>query len=106
MTDIAIVQVPCPDREAAETIARALLEERLIACANILGPCHSIYRWRGAVETADEVVMQIKTWPPNVGEVRRRIALLHPYDLPSIEHWIAGASPETAAWIASEIKQV
>ncbi|MBN8841080.1 MAG: divalent-cation tolerance protein CutA, partial [Sphingomonadales bacterium] len=46
MSDIAIVQVTCPDRETAESIAQTLLAERLIACANILD-CHSVYRWQG-----------------------------------------------------------
>jgi len=103
---IAIVQVTCPDAATAATIARALVEERLVACANIIGPCRSIYRWEGAVEEADEVVMQFKTAPAHVPATTARIAALHPYALPAIEHWPAETAPELAGWIAASIKQV
>jgi len=103
---IAIGQVTCPDAGSAAPMARALVEERLVACANITGPCRSIYRWEGAVEEADEVVMQFKPAPAHVPATTARIAALHPYALPAIEHWPAETAPELAGWIAASIKQV
>ncbi len=104
MSGIAIVSLTCPERAGAETIARTLLEQRLIACANIIGPCTSIYRWRDVIEQADEVMMQLKTVPARIPAVIERIAALHPYDLPAIEHWEAGAAPGLIAWIADAVK--
>jgi len=99
---IAIVQVTCPDRDTAESIARTLLAERLIACANILD-CRSVYRWQGAIEQGDEVAMQLKTLPARIDAVAARIAALHPYDLAAIEHWPATATPAVAAWVAEAV---
>src|SRR5579863_8933698 len=50
-----------PDRPAAEKMARELVERRLAACVNLMSPCHSVYHWQGAIETADEVPLFIKT---------------------------------------------
>ncbi|QKS00050.1 divalent-cation tolerance protein CutA [Sphingomonas sp. CL5.1] len=103
---IAIVQFTCPDRAAAEAIARTLLEEHLIACANIIGPCRSIYRWEGVIEEADEVVMQLKTMSTYAPAAMARIAALHPYALPAIEHWPAETAPELAEWITASTEAV
>ena len=102
MSDIAIVQVTCPDRETAESIAQTLLAERLIACANILD-CRSVYRWQGEIERGDEVAMQLKTLPARVAAVTARIAALHPYDLAAIEHWPAATTPAVSTLIAQAV---
>ncbi|HZH07606.1 MAG TPA: divalent cation tolerance protein CutA, partial [Lautropia sp.] len=57
MNEIATVYATFADAEEAERIARTLVEERLAACANILGPCRSIYRWEGAIEDTSEVAV-------------------------------------------------
>ena len=72
------------DRDEAERIGRAMVEERLAACVNILGPIHSIYRWRGAIETADEVAA---TSAARADALITRIAALHSYDVPCIATW-------------------
>ena len=56
-----LVLTNLPDRATAETLAARLVEDRLAASVNILPPCHSIYRWQGEVETANEVPLLIKT---------------------------------------------
>ncbi|WP_298674519.1 divalent-cation tolerance protein CutA [uncultured Sphingomonas sp.] len=104
MNNIAIVQVTCPDAATAETIARTLLYERLITCANIFDKALSLYRWEGAIMQGDEVVMQLKTAPIAIPAIRARIATLHPYDLPAIEHWQATVTEQLAAWIADGIE--
>jgi len=73
--------------EEAERIGRAVIEERLAACINILGPVRSIYRWRGAVESADEVAAIFKTRHDRVDALITRIAGLHSYDVPCIVTW-------------------
>jgi len=73
--------------EEAEHIGRAMVEEKLAACVNILGPVRSIYRWKGAVESADEVAAIFKTTDERAGLLITRIAALHSYDVPCITAW-------------------
>ena len=73
--------------EEADRIGRAVVEERLAACINILGPCRSIYRWHGAVETAEEVPAILKTTADQAEALISRIAGLHSYDVPCIAVW-------------------
>ena len=68
----------------AERIGRMVIEERLAACINILGPCRSIYRWRGTVEEAEEVPAILKTDSVKADALIERIAALHSYDVPCI----------------------
>lgn len=73
--------------EEAERIGRQVVEERLAACINIFAPCRSIYRWQGAVETADEVPAILKTTSAQADELVARIAALHSYALPCVTVW-------------------
>ena len=90
--------------EEAERIGRTVVEERLAACINILAPVRSIYRWKGAVETADEVAAILKTSDDNVDRLIARIAAVHSYDVPCIATWpiekIVGAY---AAWVEDSV---
>ena len=73
--------------EEAEHIGRAMIEEKLAACVNILGPVRSIYRWKGAVESADEVAAIFKTTDERAGLLITRVAALHSYDVPCVTAW-------------------
>jgi len=75
------------DAEEAERIGRAVVEARLAACINILGPVHSIYRWKGEVQTADEVAAIFKTSDQGAGALMTRIAGLHSYAVPCVVAW-------------------
>lgn len=75
------------DRNEAERIGRAVIEERLAACVNILAPCHSIYRWKGEIETAEEIPAIFKTAGRLADALVERIAELHSYDTPCIAEW-------------------
>jgi len=75
------------DADEAERIGRAMVEERLAACVNILGPIRSIYRWQGAIESADEVAAIFKTRHDRVDALITRIVGLHSYDVPCIVTW-------------------
>ena len=73
--------------DEAERIGQAVVEERLAACVNILGPVRSIYRWKGVVETSDEVAAIFKTTDERADLLIARIAALHSYDVPCIVTW-------------------
>ncbi|HEX9946431.1 MAG TPA: divalent-cation tolerance protein CutA [Allosphingosinicella sp.] len=89
--------------EEARRIARILIEERLAACANILGGCHSIYRWQSEVEEAEEVVALFKTRAGRAEALIARLAELHSYDVPAAVVWpIATAWPAYAGWVTAE----
>lgn len=68
----------------AEPIARALVEERLAACVNIVGPVRSIYRWQGRIVRDREVMMIIKTRDTMLKRLERRVRELHPYEVPEL----------------------
>ena len=77
--EFLVVMVTAP-AEAAEAIARALVERRLAACVNLLPGVHSIYRWKGAVEAADEVVLLIKTRSGAVPAISELMEETHPHE--------------------------
>lgn len=99
---IALVQLTFPDRETAERIGRAAVEARLAACCNVMGACRSVYRWRGRVEAADEVVVQFKTAPIRARRLVQWLTALHSYELPAIETWEATVAPAVEEWITLE----
>ena len=94
-----------PDAQTAQRIADARVEEGLAACVNLLAPCHSVYRWQGAVERAQEVPMLIKTSRRRFAALSRRLAELHPYEVPEL---IAiapdAASAAYADWVLRETR--
>src|SRR5271168_3762097 len=82
MTDFQIILCTCADREQAERIAHRLVELRLAACVNLFPGVESIYRWQGAVESASECLLLIKTSAGFSHEVQSAIASLHSYEVP------------------------
>jgi len=80
----ALVFVMAGTEDEAARIAQALVTEQLAACANIIGPVRSIYRWRGAVEEAREHWIVIKTRKELYSMVERRVRELHSYEVPEI----------------------
>jgi periplasmic divalent cation tolerance protein len=94
-----------PDQEVAAAIARALVDERLAACVNILGACRSIYRWRGEVEEADEVTLLVKTTRRRHAACLQRLEALHPYEVPEIVTIVPDAVwPAYASWAIAETR--
>jgi periplasmic divalent cation tolerance protein len=84
---IVSLYVVFASEEEAERIGRDVVENRLAACINILGPCRSIYRWRGDVETSHEVPAILKTTAEKADALVSRIAGLHSYEVPCIAVW-------------------
>jgi periplasmic divalent cation tolerance protein len=79
-----VVFVTAPDEQVAALIGRTLVEERLAACANLVSPIRSIYRWQGAVEDGSEHLMLIKTRASHYPALEARVKQLHPYEVPEI----------------------
>jgi len=91
----------CPDTEAAQRIADVLVEERLAACVHVLPGLRSVYRWQGAIERADEVLLVIKTVRERLEPLTARVACLHPYELPElVAVEIAGGLAAYLDWVA------
>jgi periplasmic divalent cation tolerance protein len=82
--EVCVVLVTAPDLETGARIARVLVEEQLIACANLLPGIRSIYRWEGRVADEAEVLLVLKTAANRCGAVAARVKALHPYALPEV----------------------
>ena len=92
-----------PERAAAERLADALVAKRLAACINILAPCRSVYRWRGAVQHEEEHPVLIKTTRAAYAELEVQIRAHHPYELPEIIAVpIERGLPAYLDWVAAE----
>lgn len=101
-----IVYVTAPDNQVAEKIAMKLLEERLIACANLLPGMLSHYRWNDRLESSKEIVLILKTTDKLFETAKARILELHPYDLPCILGWPATKLHEPYyQWIRDSVEK-
>lgn len=102
-TDVRVVLVTAPDAAVAERIGRALVEERLAACVNLVPGVRSLYRWEGAVQDDPEVLLIVKTREDRLAELAERVRALHPYDLPEVLALAAaGGSAGYLDWVAAE----
>ena len=88
----ALIYTPLPSAEAARKIAKSLLSEGLIACANILGPIESVFVWKGELATANEVGVLFKTTSEQIDPAVKRLGALHPYEPPAIEATVCEAA--------------
>ena len=105
MTDKRIVLSTTGSREEGERIAHALVERRLAACVNLVGPIASVYRWQEKVERAEEFLLIIKTDAGSFPDVREAIAELHSYELPEcIALAIEAGSAEYLDWIGDSVE--
>ena len=107
--ELVVVLATAPDSDVADRLASALVEERIVACVNIVPGIRSVYRWQGAVQKDDEVLMLFKTTREGEPALRTRLAELHPYDVPEILaftpdeghpaylQWLLGAVTEAQA---------
>ena len=105
MSDCVLLYATAPDGTIAATIAAALLETRAAACVNIIPGMRSLYRWQGRVESADEVVMVVKTTKVACDKARAVILERHPHGTPAILALTVDAELSSApflAWLAAE----
>ena len=103
MPGLVVVTTTLPTRESADLLARALVEERLAACVQVLGPVRSTYSWTGAVEAADEWRCEAKTTEGGWPRIRDRIATLHSYDVPEIVMARIEASDAYVNWVREQV---
>jgi len=98
-----VVLTNLPDRASAEKLAGALVESRVAACVNILAPCRSVYRWKGAVQHDEEHPLLIKTTAARYAALEAAIRAGHPYELPEIIAVpVEAGLPEYVAWVDAE----
>jgi uncharacterized protein involved in tolerance to divalent cations len=102
--DLIEVRVAVPDAPTAQALARSLVEARLAACAQVLGPMTSTYWWHGEVETAQEHLLLLKTTAELFDPICERVRAEHPYDNPEVLAVpVAGAAPPYAAWLRASV---
>lgn len=99
----AFVYITAASPEEAERIGRTLVTERLAACANILPGMRSVYRWKGAVETASETVLIVKTRMEKAEALLAKVKQLHSYEVPcAVVLPIVAGLPDFLRWIDDE----
>jgi len=100
---VMFVYATAADAAEAERIGRAVVTERLAACANVLPDTRSIYWWEGAVQEAAEAVLILKTTTERLAALVARVRALHSYACPCIEALsVVDGNPEFLAWVARE----
>lgn len=100
-----IVWCACPDEHTANTISRHLVDQRLAACVTQLPGAKSVYRWKGKIETTEEVVLMIKTRASAYKELEAAVEALHPYEIPElIATQIEAGVPDYLGWVFESVK--
>ena len=101
--EFVLILTTLPEALDVDSLVRPLVDEGLVACANILPPMRSVYRWRGEVETAEERQVIFKTTRARVAVVQARLADAHPYELPEfLVLSIADGSAAYLGWLGKE----
>lgn len=101
-TGVAVVLVTAPNEENAAAIARTLLEEGLIVCANLLPNVRSLYKWEGNIADEREVLMVLKAPESKYTTLQARILSLHPYTVPEVlKLEVPDGSPAYVQWVLS-----
>jgi periplasmic divalent cation tolerance protein len=95
----------CPDAGSAARLADALVDERLAACVNLVPGLRSVYRWQGAIEHSDEVLLLAKTSRDRFDALTARVRELHPHELPEvIAVEVAGGLPAYLDWVVEQTR--
>lgn len=103
---VHLVFCSCPDPDTAQRLATTLVQARLAACVSVLPAMRSVYRWQGAVEQAEEVLLLAKTTAGRLPALTERLRELHPYELPEIVAVEAAAGlPAYLDWVADATRE-
>ena len=101
--DTRLIYITVENTDEARAIGRALVDARLAACANVLGPMTSIYRWEGVVQEGEEAVLIAKTTASLVDALTAKVRELHSYDCPCVVALpVDGGNPAFLDWIVAE----
>jgi|SRR5208282_3525231 len=104
MTNARMVLTTIGSKEGAEKLAQQLVERRMAACVNIVGPIRSVYRWKEKIEQEEEYLLLIKTTAGHAARMQTTFQELHPYELPEhVELAIDGDSEAYLAWLTGEV---
>ncbi len=107
MSAVRVVLVTVPTEEVARRIARALVDERLAACVNIVPAVTSIYRFEGAIHEDAELLLVVKSVPHRLPALFARVAELHPYRVPEcLALPVESGLPKYLEWVAAETQRV
>lgn len=101
--DVIGVYLTFPDDATADSIARVLVDERLVACVNVFGSGRSVYRWQEEVVSGPEVFAWAKTTRGRLADLEARVADLHPFEVPCVVAYPATAGlPAYLDWVRQE----
>jgi len=107
MSEFVVVLVTVPSPAEAERIASALVEERLAACVNAVGPIRSVYRWEGKLQNDEEWLLVIKSRAASFAALAARVRTLHSYDTPEVVALpVVAGSDSYLAWLAAATNPV
>ena len=102
LPSVVLMLTTVPDADSAQKLAQGALDQRIAACVTELGAVRSRYRWKGKVETSDEIQLLFKTSAVRSRELEQFILENHPYETPEMLSWQANASVDYARWIDTE----
>jgi periplasmic divalent cation tolerance protein len=103
MREFIVVYVTAGSLDEADRLARGLVEERLAACVNRIGPIQSVYRWEGKLEQSEEHLLIIKTKKDLFSALEKRVRELHSYSVPEIVALpIIDGSQEYLRWLGEQ----
>src|SRR5688572_3381794 len=101
---VVTVLTTTPSAEVADRIGTALVEERLAACANLVPGVKSVFRWKGELSREAEVLVVLKTTAARLGDLRRRLVELHPYEVPEVLALdVREGHPPYLDWVRAEV---
>jgi periplasmic divalent cation tolerance protein len=104
MTNARLVLTTIAQKQDADKLALQLVERRLAACVNIVGPIRSVYRWKQNITNEPEYLLLIKTTAEHAPQLQAAFKELHPYELPEcVELAVQGGSEDYLAWLAGEV---
>jgi uncharacterized protein involved in tolerance to divalent cations len=104
-TAFSIVLITAPDLKAARVLAKAALKARLIACANLIPKIESHYWWRGKIESANEVLLVLKTQKSKLAALEKLVLARHPYGTPEfIVLPLSAGNKKYLAWLAASCR--
>lgn len=105
--EVSLVLSTAPDLATAERLVRQLVEERLIACGNLVPGVASVFRWKGEVQREDEVLVLMKARTEALDRLIGRVAELHPYECPEVLSFPVGKGlPAYCGWVVEETAEV